>query len=364
MIDHKAVPVTVLSGFLGAGKTTVLNSVLSNRAGLRIAVIVNDMSEVNIDAELIKNKQAELSHTQERLVEMSNGCICCTLREDLLLEVRKLAEEGRFDAILIESSGISEPLPVAETFTFEGEDGKVLNDVARLDTMVTVVDTKHFLDTYTVHETLRDKALGVDAKDDRSIAHLLADQIEFADVVLLSKIDLVDAETLRTVRGIVAKLNPVAQVYEISKGNIPLAKIFNTGLFNMEKAAGHAGWLRELRGEHNPETEEYGISSFVFETDKPFSYEKLMQVINEDKLVGVIRSKGFTWIDDNPKVCMIWSHAGTMIQFEPQGNWSKRKGKYQGEQKIVFIGTEDMDHEYVKRTLNEALNVDFQKVTQ
>ncbi len=349
------IPVTVLSGFLGAGKTTVLNHVLTNRGGLRVAVIVNDMSEVNIDAELVKNNEVVLDRTKERLVEMSNGCICCTLREDLLKEVSKLASEGKFDAILIESSGISEPLPVAETFTFEDEQGKTLMDLARLDTMVTVVDAKHFLKNYETSDTLVDKKIGLSNEDTRTIVHLLTDQIEFADVILLSKIDISTAGEVQKVRAIIEKLNPGAKVYEISRGNISIESIFNTNLFSMKKAATNAGWLKEIRGEHVPETEEYGISSFVFQTKRQFSHEKLLDILNGDKLKGVIRSKGFAWTDEKPLMALMWSHAGNIINLDPYGYWQKRKdGTLNAEQKIVFIGI-DMDQEYLRKELETAL---------
>jgi G3E family GTPase len=349
------IPVTVFSGFLGAGKTTVLNHVLANRKGLRVAVIVNDMSEVNIDAELVKSNEAALDRTEEKLVEMSNGCICCTLREDLLKEVSKLAHEGKFDAILIESSGISEPLPVAETFTFEDENGKALMNIARLDTMVTVVDAKQFLENYQTSDTLVDKEIGLSNQDERTIVHLLTDQIEFADVVLLSKVDLAERSEVEKVKAIISSLNPAAKIYEIQKGNIDLHKILNTNLFSMDKAASNAGWLREMRGEHIPETEEYGISSFVFTANKPFSYNKLVELLESGKLKPVLRSKGFAWTDQKPTTAMMWSQAGNIINLDPYGHWNKRKdGSLNAEQKIVFIGVE-MDKEGIVEELNNAL---------
>jgi G3E family GTPase len=357
MIKNKRnpIPVTVLSGFLGAGKTTVLNHVLSNRQGLKVAVIVNDMSEVNIDAELVKNNEVALDRAQEKLIEMSNGCICCTLREDLLKEVSKLATEGRFDAILIESSGISEPLPVAETFTFEDEHGKILMDVARLDTMVTVVDTKHFLKNYETDKTLAGEKIGLSEQDDRSIVHLLTDQIEFADVILLSKTDIAPKEEVERVRAVIAKLNPGARLHEIQHGGIDIAHIVNTGMFSMKRASMNAGWLKEIRGEHVPETEEYGISSFVFKADRPFVHKKLLAILNGDRLKGVVRSKGFAWTDEELALALMWSHAGNIINLDPYGYWQKRNdGSLSAEQKIVFIGI-DMDKNRIVKELGEAL---------
>lgn len=351
----KQIPVTVLSGFLGAGKTTVLNYILANRQGLKVAVIVNDMSEVNIDVELVKNNEVALDRTEEKLIEMSNGCICCTLREDLLKEVSKLASEGKFDAIFIESSGISEPLPVAETFTFEDENGKMLMDIARLDTMVTVVDAKHFLLNYENDKNLSDEKIGVSDDDTRTIVHLLTDQVEFADVILLSKVDITPKEEVAKIKAIIKTLNPGAKIYEIEKGKIELDKILNTGLFTLKNASNNAGWLKEMRGEHIPETEEYGISSFVFKANRPFSHTKLLDILNGNKLKGVVRSKGFAWTDERPNMALMWSHAGNIINLDPYGYWNKRKdGSLDAEQKIVFIGIE-MDKEYILDELNQAL---------
>lgn len=352
---HKPIPVTVLSGFLGAGKTTVLNHILANRQGMKVAVIVNDMSEVNIDAELVQNNEVALDRTKEKLVAMSNGCICCTLREDLLQEVSRLAHDGKFDAILIESSGISEPLPVAETFTFEDETGNALNNIARLDTMVTVVDTKNFLASYETDRTLADDRIGLSDQDERTIVHLLTDQIEFADAILLSKVDITPRDEVEKVKGIIAKFNPGAKLYEIENGKIDLKHILNTNSFSMDKAAMNAGWLKEIRGEHVPETEEYGISSFVFKANRPFAHEKLLDIINTNRLKGVIRSKGFAWTTERPNLALMWSHAGVIINLDPYGYWNKREdGSYNAEQKIVFIGIE-MDKETITKELNEAL---------
>ncbi|GKW12713.1 hypothetical protein PEC301899_29950 [Pectobacterium carotovorum subsp. carotovorum] len=263
-------PVTVLSGFLGAGKTTLLNHILNNRDGRRVAVIVNDMSEVNIDAALVREGGAELSRTDEKLVEMSNGCICCTLREDLLLEVNRLAKEGRFDQLVIESTGIAEPLPVAETFTFAGDDGESLSEVARLDTMVTVVDGYNFLNDYASVDSIHSRGESLGEGDERSVVDLLIDQIEFCDVIILNKIDLIDVAQQQKLVAIIRSLNPSARILHAEFGAVPLNEVLNTGLFDFDKAAQAPGWLKELRGEHTPETEEYGIASFVFRARRPF----------------------------------------------------------------------------------------------
>ena len=296
-------PVTVLSGFLGAGKTTLLNHVLNNREGLRVAVIVNDMSEVNIDAELVREGGAELSRTEEKLVEMSNGCICCTLRDDLLKEVGRLAKEGRFDYLLIESTGISEPLPVAQTFTFADESGTGLQDITRLDTMVTVVDAANFLEHYEGGDSLKEKNLALGEEDERTISDLFVDQVEFADVILVNKTDLVPAVELEELRSILHHLNPVAEIIESHRGRIPLERILNTRRFDMEKAQASAGWLRELNNEHTPETEEYGISSFVYRARRPFHPQKFHDFLHQSWPDGkLIRSKGFFWLATRPDV--------------------------------------------------------------
>ena len=315
-------PVTVLSGFLGAGKTTLLNEVLNNREGRRVAVIVNDMSEVNIDAALVERGGAQLSRTEETLVEMTNGCICCTLREDLLAEVSRLAQEGRFDYLLIESTGISEPIPVAQTFTFEDESGVSLGDVSRLDTMVTVVDAASFLKDYDAAEALQDRGESLGDEDERTVTDLLVDQVEFADVIVLNKLDLVSDEHASEVEAILRALNPGAIIHRTARGRVPLEKVLNTGLFDYDKAESSAGWIRELEGEHTPETEEYGISSFTYRTSEPFDAEKLWQFLNDgDNWRGVLRSKGFFWVAADDQVAYEWAQAGGVSSVNPMGMW-------------------------------------------
>lgn len=305
-------PVTVLSGFLGAGKTTLLNHILNNRDGRRVAVIVNDMSEVNIDAALVRDGGAELSRTDEKLVEMSNGCICCTLREDLLIEVNRLAKEGRFDQLVIESTGIAEPLPVAETFTFDGDDGKSLSDVARLDTMVTVVDGFNFLKDYTSADSIQSRGESLGEGDARNVVDLLIDQIEFCNVIILNKTDLIDKVQRQKLVAIIRSLNPDARIVHAQFGVVPLEEVLNTGLFDFDKAAQAPGWLKELRGEHTPETDEYGITSFVFRARRPFHPARFAQVM-EGSLDGVVRSKGYFWLASRPEYAGSWSQAGGVM---------------------------------------------------
>ena len=315
-------PVTVLSGFLGAGKTTLLNQVLNNREGRRVAVIVNDMSEVNIDAALIERGGAQLSRTDEKLVEMSNGCICCTLRDDLLAEVSRLAREERFDYLLIESTGISEPIPVAQTFTFEDESGVSLSQVSRLDTMVTVVDAASFLRDYNAAEALQERGESLGEEDHRTVTDLLIDQIEFADVIVLNKLDLVSSDQALEVEAIVKALNPGARIRKATFGQVPLDGVLDTGLFDYEGASRSAGWIRELQGEHTPETEEYGISSFTYRTAQPFDAEKLWAFLHDDgNWSGVLRSKGFFWVAADHRTAYEWAQAGGVSNVEPSGMW-------------------------------------------
>lgn len=313
-------PVTVLSGFLGAGKTTLLNHVLHNRQGLKVAVIVNDMSEVNIDARLVAEGGAELSRSEEKLVEMSNGCICCTLREDLLVEIRHLAEEGRFNYLLIESTGISEPLPVAETFTFRDENGVSLSDIARLDTLVTVVDAFNFLRDYGSTDYLADRGESLGEEDQRTVVNLLVDQVEFCDVIVLNKTDLLDAAELERLDGLLKNLNPRADIVRARFGQVPLERILDTGHFDFAAAAEAPGWLAELRGEHVPETEEYGITSFVYRARRPFHPERFHEWINQE-WPGVVRSKGYFWLASRPTMVGSWSQAGAVVRHELAGLW-------------------------------------------
>ena len=314
-------PVTVLSGFLGAGKTTLLNRVLNNREGRRVAVIVNDMSEVNIDADLVR-ADTELSRTDETLVEMSNGCICCTLRDDLLAEVRRLAGEGRFDYLLIESTGISEPLPVAATFEFRDEAGRSLSDVARLDTMVTVVDAVNLLKDYSSHDFLHDRGEALGDGDRRALVHLLTDQIEFADVVILTKVDDAQPHQVDAARKIIRSLNADARIIETRFSDAPADAILNTGLFDFQKAHAHPMWAKELYGfaDHVPETEEYGVTSFVYRARRPFEPEKIMAVLNGE-MPGVIRAKGHFWIATRPDWVAEFSLAGALSSVKPIGTW-------------------------------------------
>ncbi|ETJ46819.1 zinc metallochaperone GTPase ZigA [Pseudoalteromonas agarivorans] len=316
-------PVTVLSGFLGAGKTTVLSHILNNRLGKKVAVIVNDMSDINIDAATIKS-DVSLNHSNEKLVEMSNGCICCTLREDLLVEVGKLAKDGRFDYLVIESTGISEPLPVAETFTFADENGVSLGDVATLDTMVTVVDAVNFLTDYEQANDLQDTGESLGEDDERSVADLLVDQVEFADVILISKTDLVTNEQLNKLIAILNTLNTQANIIPISNGNININEVLNTGLFNFARAQQAPGWLKEMRGEHIPETEEYGISSFNYTARRPFNPEKFYHFLHNTEQFGqLIRSKGYFWLATRPLFCAQWSQAGGIAHYGFAGMFYK-----------------------------------------
>ena len=323
-------PVTVLSGFLGAGKTTVLSHVLNNRQGKKVAVIVNDMSEINIDSAIVQH-EVSLNRSEEKLVEMSNGCICCTLREDLLEEVTKLAKDGRFDYLLIESTGISEPLPVAETFTFADESGNSLSDVADLDTMVTVVDAVNFLKDYDTAKLLQDTGESLGDEDERSVADLLVDQVEFADVILISKTDLVGADDIDRLTAILRTLNTDAKIIPIAQGAVDLDAVLSTGLFDFERAQQAPGWLKEMRGEHVPETEEYGISSFSYVARLPFHPEKFYEFLHNTEGYGkLIRSKGYFWLASRPEYAGQWSQAGGIARYGfagmfwkavPRQNW-------------------------------------------
>jgi len=368
-------PVTVLSGFLGAGKTTLLNRVLNNRDGKRVAVIVNDMSEVNIDADLVR-AGTELSRTDETLVEMSNGCICCTLRDDLLAEVRRLAGEGRFDYLLIESTGISEPLPVAATFDFRDEAGVSLSDVSRIDTMVTVVDAVNLLKDYASHDFLRDRGEVMGEEDDRTLVHLLTDQIEFADIVILNKIDDARPDQVDAARKIIRSLNADARIIETNFSDVPADAILDTGLFDFEKAHEHPMWAKELYGfaDHTPETEEYGVKSYVYRARRPFHPQAIHKLLN-GPMPGVIRAKGHFWIATRPDWVAEFSLAGALSSVSPMGTWwasMPRERWPQGDgidayiadhwvepfgdrrHELVFIGT-GIDWKALKARLDAAL---------
>ena len=343
-------PVTVLSGFLGAGKTTLLNHILTNRDGLRVAVIVNDMSELNIDAQLVRDEGYSLSRTDERLVEMSNGCICCTLREDLLVEIKKLALEKKFDYLVVESTGISEPLHVAETFTFTDSDGNCLSDFATLDTLVTVVDAAHFLDMYFSQKNLLDLNQASGAGDRRKLADLLVEQIEFANVIVINKTDQVSETELSCLEGILNRLNPVARVLRSHFGRVPLTEILSTHLFNAEEAAKAPGWLRQVRGEVSSETDEFGISGFVYRARRPFHPKRLIDLL-EATFPGVIRSKGRFWVSSHPERSWNWSIAGLSFRIEPSKIWLAAFAADEDPSLIALLrqGSSDWDDEFGDR---------------
>lgn len=316
----RLLPTTVLSGFLGAGKTTLVNHILHQDHGKRIALIVNDMSEINIDAQLVKNNQTQLTRSKEKLVEMSNGCICCTLREDLLIEITKLAKQKCFDYLLIESTGISEPLPVAETFTFEDEHGNSLSQIARLDTMVTVIDALHFLNDYQSAQDLKDRDMALSQEDERSIAHLLVDQVEFADVILLNKTDLVNQEALNHLYGIIRSLNGDAKIIETCQCKVNIDEIIDTKLFDFDRASQSPGWLKVMRGQESTETEEYGVTSISFEARKPFHPRRFHTFLHTE-FPGLYRAKGFFWVASQPKFMAEIAIAGTVREYSPRGLW-------------------------------------------
>jgi len=373
-------PVTVLSGFLGAGKTTVLSHLLNNREGRRVAVIVNDMSEINIDASTLK-QEVSLSHSEEKLVEMSNGCICCTLREDLLVEVGAMAKAGKFDYLVIESTGISEPLPVAETFTFADEEGVSLSDVATLDTMVTVVDAINFLKDYEEAKYLQETGEHLGEDDERSVADLLIDQVEFADVILISKTDLADSADLERLQAILRTLNTEARIVPIKNGEVPIDQVIGTGLFDFERAQQAPGWLKEMRGEHIPETEEYGIGSFTYVARRPFDPEKFYNFLHNTKQYGkLLRSKGYFWLATRPEFAGQWSQAGGIARYGFAGmfwkavaeenwpddpeyresireSWEEPFGDMR--QELVFIG-QGLDQAAITSALDQCLLSDEQ----
>ena len=368
-------PVTVLSGFLGAGKTTILSNILNNRDEKKVAVIVNDMSEINIDSTIIQN-EVSLNRSEEKLIEMSNGCICCTLREDLLEEVTNLAQQKRFDYLVIESTGISEPLPVAETFTFSDEDGVSLSDVANLDTMVTVVDAVNFMKDYEEAKYLQETGESLGEDDERSVADLLIDQVEFADIILISKTDLVNSNDIESLKAIIKTLNTKAKIIPIAHGNVDINEVLNTGLFDFEKAQQAPGWLKEMRGEHIPETEEYGISSFLYEARRPFHPSKFFNFLHTTEQYGkLIRSKGFFWLATRPEFAGQWSQAGGIAHYGfagmfwkavPKENWpddeeylasiEKQWVEPFGDmrQELVFIG-QGLNQKMMIKKLNDCL---------
>ncbi|SHO59168.1 zinc metallochaperone GTPase ZigA [Vibrio quintilis] len=374
-MNQKKTAVTVLSGFLGAGKTTVLHHILNNREGKKVAVIVNDMSEINIDSASVKN-EVSLNYQEEKLVEMSNGCICCTLREDLLLEVNQLAKEGRFDNLVIESTGIAEPLPIAETFTFADEEGISLSDVATLDTMVTVVDAVNFMRDYEAAQSLQETGEHLGEDDERSVTDLLIEQVEFADVILMSKTDLASADDVERLHVILKTLNTQARIIPIQNGQVDIADVLDTGLFDFERAQQAPGWLKELRGEHIPETEEYGISSFSYQARRPFHPEKFYDFLHHMTRFGkLIRSKGYFWLASRPECVGQWNQAGGIADYGfagmfwkavPKAEWPTDPENLSAiealwvepfgdmRQELVFIG-QGLDQVAMTKALDECL---------
>lgn len=349
-------PVTVLSGFLGSGKTTLLNHILGNREGLKVAVIVNDMSEINVDGRLISEGN-HLSRTEEKLVEMSNGCICCTLREDLIEEVAKLAAERKFDYLLIESSGISEPLPVAQTFFFDSEsEGLNLNEITKLDTLVTVVNAAEFASDFGSSETVQDRGEGTDETDVRPIVNLLTDQIEYADVIILNKADLVSDHEINELKAIITKLNPSAKILQSSFGKVPLTEILNTGRFDFEKTSQSAGWIEELAKEHTPETEEYGISSFVYRSRRPFHPDRFLKYVQEYFPESILRSKGLFWLVSRRETALNWSQAGGSMRVERAGVWWDSMPKIERNSHPVFQQNEEVIMSRWDKTWGDRMN--------
>ncbi len=371
-------PVTILSGFLGAGKTTLLNHILRNRDGRKVAVIVNDMSEINVDAETLRRGDASLSRSEEKLVEMSNGCICCTLREDLMVEVSRLAKENRFDALIIESTGVSEPMPVAETFTFQDENGRSLSDIASIDCMVTVVDALNFLRDYSGHDRLSDRGQAIGDDDQRTLVDLLAEQVEFANIVIINKTDCVDEIELSTVEGMVRSLNPKARIIHAHQGEVHPDAILNTELYSLAESEQMPGWLDSLV-QHTPETEEYGISNFIYQRRRPFHPARFHELIASE-WPGVIRSKGLFWLATRPDYAGFWSQAGAIARNQSAGyfwaavpknqrpsdpesrenlkrSWTEPWGDRR--QEIVLIG-QNLDREKLENLLDKALLTDLE----